>query len=145
MNLNEFMEKNNIVIVAKANLQEKSFEIIKNDLELESYDLFEQLVLFGSIDNLMESITKRRLNETKPQEMPMTGRFGRGRFGDRGRFCVSLKQGDTEPSPVSRSLSPNLPGLRTSPVSVPSWAKNAVPASMAQYGGAVSLIEIIFS
>ncbi len=37
MNLNEFMEKNNIVIVAKANLQEKSFEIIKNDLELESY------------------------------------------------------------------------------------------------------------
>ena len=56
MNLNEFMEKNNIVIVAKANLQEKSFEIIKNDLELESYDLFEQLILFGSIDNLMESI-----------------------------------------------------------------------------------------
>ena len=38
MNLNEFMEKNNIVIVAKANLQEKSFEIIKNDLELESYE-----------------------------------------------------------------------------------------------------------
>ena len=31
MNLNEFMEKNNIVIVAKANLQGKSFEIIKND------------------------------------------------------------------------------------------------------------------
>ncbi len=56
MNLNEFMEKNNIVIVAKANLQEKSFEIIKNNLELESYDLFEQLILFGSIDNLMESI-----------------------------------------------------------------------------------------
>ena len=38
MNLNEFMEKNNIVIVAKANLQGKSFEIIKNDLELESYE-----------------------------------------------------------------------------------------------------------
>ena len=87
------------------------------------------------MDNLMESITKRRLNETKPQEMPMTGRFGRGRFGDRGRFCVSLKQGDTEPSPVSKPpLSPS-----------PSWAKNAVPASMAQYGGAVFLIEIIFS
>ena len=56
MNLNEFMKKNNIVIVAKANLQEKSFEIIKNNLELESYDLFEQLILFGSIDNLMEAI-----------------------------------------------------------------------------------------
>ena len=60
------------------------------------------------IDNLMESITKRRLNETKPQEMPMTGRFGRGRFGDRGRFCVSLKQGDTEPSPVSLRTVPCL-------------------------------------
>ena len=75
------------------------------------------------MDNLMESITKRRLNETKPQEMPMTCRFGRGRFGDRGRFCVSKPP-----------LSPS-----------PSWAKNAVPASMAQYGGAVFLIEIIFS
>ena len=56
MNLNEFMEKNNIVIVAKANLQGKSFEIIKNDLELESYDLFEQLIIHGSVENLMENI-----------------------------------------------------------------------------------------
>ena len=55
MNLNEFIEKNDIAIVAKANLQEKTFEIIKNDLELESYDLFEQLIVFGSVDNLMES------------------------------------------------------------------------------------------
>ena len=75
------------------------------------------------MDNLMESITKRRLNETKPQEMPMTGRFGRG----------GLETGDGSVSP-NRPLSPS-----------PSWAKNAVPASMAQYGGAVFLIEIIFS
>ena len=40
MNLNEFIEKNDIAIVAIANLQEKSFDIIKRDLELESYDLF---------------------------------------------------------------------------------------------------------
>ena len=46
MNLNEFIEKNDIAIVAKANLQEKTFEIIKNDLELESYDLFEQLIVY---------------------------------------------------------------------------------------------------
>jgi hypothetical protein len=56
MNLNEFIEKNGIAIVAKANLQEKSFDIIKKDLELESYDLFEQLILSGSVDNLIESI-----------------------------------------------------------------------------------------
>lgn len=67
MNLNEFMEKNNIVIVAKANLQEKTFEIIKNDLELESYDLFEQLIIFGSVDNLMESIEGQILPRTWTQ------------------------------------------------------------------------------
>ena len=37
MNLNEFIEKNDIAIVAIAKLQEKSFDIIKRDLELESY------------------------------------------------------------------------------------------------------------
>ena len=56
MNINEFIEKNDIVIAVKANLQEKSFDIIKRDLKLESYDLFEQLILYGSVDNLMESI-----------------------------------------------------------------------------------------
>ena len=56
MNLNEFIEKNDIAIVAIANLQEKSFDIIKGDLELESYDLFEQLVIHGSVENLMENI-----------------------------------------------------------------------------------------
>ena len=56
MNLNEFIEKNDIAIVAIANLQEKSFDIIKRDLELESYDLFEQLILHGSVENLMVNI-----------------------------------------------------------------------------------------
>jgi len=67
MNLNEFIEKNDIAIVAKANLQEKTFEIIKNDLELESYDLFEQLIVFGSVDNLMESIEGQILPRTWTQ------------------------------------------------------------------------------
>ena len=56
MNINEFIEKNDIAIVVKANLQEKDFDIIKRDLELESYDLFEQLILHGSVENLMENI-----------------------------------------------------------------------------------------
>ena len=67
MNLNEFIEKNDIAIVAKANLQEKTFEIIKRDLELESYDLFEQLIVFGSVDNLMESIEGQILPRTWTQ------------------------------------------------------------------------------
>ena len=89
----------------------------------------------------MESITKRHLNETKQQKMPMTGRFGRGRFGDRGRFG---RQG-TVLCLLEARRHRTVPCPPPSPVSVPSWAKNAVPASMAQYGGAVSLIEIIFS
>lgn len=56
MNLNEFIEKNNISIFVKANLKEKSFDIIKRDLELETYYLFDQLITFGSVDNLMKSI-----------------------------------------------------------------------------------------
>ena len=56
MNLNEFIEKNNIAIFVKANLKVKSFDIIKRDLELESYYLFEQLIIYGSVDNLMKSI-----------------------------------------------------------------------------------------
>ena len=57
MNLNEFIEKNDIAIFAKANLEERAFDIIKRDLKLESYDLFDQLIRFGSVDSLMEDIT----------------------------------------------------------------------------------------
>lgn len=56
MNLDEFMEKNDIAIAVKADLQEKSFDINKRDLELESYDLFEQLIQYGSVDSLMANI-----------------------------------------------------------------------------------------
>ncbi len=56
MNINDFIERNNIAIFAKADLKSKTFDIIKRDVELESYDLFQQLILFGNTDSLCESI-----------------------------------------------------------------------------------------
>lgn len=56
MNINEFIENNAIAILAKADLRYKRFDIIKKDIELESYNLFEQLILFGSVENLFESV-----------------------------------------------------------------------------------------
>ena len=56
MSINELIEKNNIAIVAKADLKNKRFEIINSNLELESYDLFEELILFGNTDTLLESV-----------------------------------------------------------------------------------------
>ena len=47
MNISDFIEKNDIAILAKADLGNQRFDIIKKDVELESYDLFEQLILFN--------------------------------------------------------------------------------------------------
>ena len=41
MKIGEFIEKNDIAIFVVADLRNKRFEIIKKDVELESYDLFE--------------------------------------------------------------------------------------------------------
>ena len=41
MNISDFIEKNDIAILAKADLGNQRFDIIKKDVELESYDLFE--------------------------------------------------------------------------------------------------------
>ena len=38
MNIFDLLEKNNIAIVAKADLKNKRFEILKKDIELKSYD-----------------------------------------------------------------------------------------------------------
>ena len=51
MNISDFIEKNDIAILAKADLGNQRFDIIKKDVELESYDLFEQLILFNSVEN----------------------------------------------------------------------------------------------
>lgn len=56
MNLDEFIEKNNIAIFVKADYRVKRFEVIKKDIVLESYDLFEQLILYGNVDDLFASI-----------------------------------------------------------------------------------------
>lgn len=57
MNLYEFVEKNNIAILAKADYRTKKFDIIKRDVMLEHYDLFEQLIVYSDVENLFESVT----------------------------------------------------------------------------------------
>ncbi|MBP3279989.1 MAG: hypothetical protein J6M44_13625, partial [Butyrivibrio sp.] len=56
MNINDFIEKYNIAIVAEVDINNKRFKIIKRDVELESYDLFEQLVLFGNVENVVANV-----------------------------------------------------------------------------------------
>ena len=48
----EFMEANEIAIYAEADLPAGPFRIIKRGGELESYSLFEQLILFQSAESL---------------------------------------------------------------------------------------------
>ena len=56
MNLDEFIEKNNIAIFVKADFRSKRYDIIKKDILLESYDLFEQLILYSNVDSLFECV-----------------------------------------------------------------------------------------
>ena len=56
MNLDEFIEENNIGIFVKADFRSKRYDIIKKDILLESYDLFEQLILYSNVDSLFESV-----------------------------------------------------------------------------------------
>lgn len=55
MNIDEFIIKNDIAIFVIADLKNKKFDIMKMDIELESYDLFEQLILFSNTESLLES------------------------------------------------------------------------------------------
>ncbi len=61
MNLEEFIEKNSIAIFVKADFRSKRFDVIKKDVVLESYDLYEQLILYSNVDNLFESVSGQRL------------------------------------------------------------------------------------
>ena len=56
MKIDEFIEKNDIAIFVKVDLRNKRFEIIKKDVDLESYDLFEQLIILGSTEKLKASL-----------------------------------------------------------------------------------------
>ena len=57
MKIEDFIVQNNIGIFVKADIRNKIFDIKKMDIELESYDLFNQLVLMGSVEGLVESVT----------------------------------------------------------------------------------------
>ncbi len=61
MDIDEFIKKNDIIIFVKADLENKKFDIIKMDVELESYDLFEQLILFSNTERLLENISGQLL------------------------------------------------------------------------------------
>jgi hypothetical protein len=61
MDISDFIEKNDIAILAKADLRNRTFDIIKKDVVLETYDLFEQLILFNSVQNLVDSINGQLL------------------------------------------------------------------------------------
>ena len=61
MTINEFMKENHLAILVEADIKNKVFLIRKNDIELESYDLFEQLILFSNTEKLFESVSGQLL------------------------------------------------------------------------------------
>lgn len=56
MTADEFMEANEIAIYAEADLPAGPFRIIKRGGELESYSLFEQLILFQNAESLEKCV-----------------------------------------------------------------------------------------
>lgn len=57
MEIDEFIRKNDIAIFVIVDLKSKRFDIKKMNVELESYDLFEQLILFSNADSLLDNIS----------------------------------------------------------------------------------------
>lgn len=57
MEIDEFISKNDIAIFVIVDLKSKRFDIKKMNVELESYDLFEQLILFSNADSLLDNIS----------------------------------------------------------------------------------------
>lgn len=56
MKLDEFIDENGISVFVKADIRTKRFEVIKTDIKHETYNLFQQLILYNSVDNLFESV-----------------------------------------------------------------------------------------
>ncbi len=56
MKIADFMEENHIAIYAKVNLKSKNFEVRKNQIELASEDLFEQLILYSNVETLRRCV-----------------------------------------------------------------------------------------
>ena len=61
MDIDEFVKKNNIIIFVQVDVKNKRFNIIKMDIGLESYDLFEQLILFSNTETLLKNISGKLL------------------------------------------------------------------------------------
>lgn len=61
MKIDEFMVKNEIVIFVEVDLKYKRFNIRKRDVTMESYDLFEQIVLYSSIEDLKDNVSGQLL------------------------------------------------------------------------------------
>lgn len=61
MSIEEFAKEYGISIVVCAEQNNKEFNIIKSDSELEKSDLFKQLIVYNSADNLLESIKGQML------------------------------------------------------------------------------------
>lgn len=61
MKIDEFIKKNDIAIFVTADLKNKKFDIRKMDVELEAYDLFEQLILFSNTESLLKNISGQLL------------------------------------------------------------------------------------
>lgn len=64
MEIDEFIEENRIGIFVEADLERKVFYIRKMDRELESYDLFQQLILYNSTENLDGYLSGKLLPQT---------------------------------------------------------------------------------
>mgnify|MGYP003290758421 CR=1 FL=1 len=61
MKLDEFIDENGISVFVKADIRTKQFEVIKTDIKHETYNLFQQLILYNSVDNLFESVKGQML------------------------------------------------------------------------------------
>lgn len=61
MNIYDFMQENHIAIFVEVDVKNKIFHIEKTDTQLKSYDLFEQLVLFGTTEKIAESVAGQLL------------------------------------------------------------------------------------
>ncbi|MCH5265790.1 MAG: hypothetical protein J1F02_07810 [Lachnospiraceae bacterium] len=56
-NVKEFMQKNNLSILAEIDVKDNMYYIYKTDQPLAFYSLFEQLILFNNIENLLQSLS----------------------------------------------------------------------------------------
>lgn len=61
MSVEQFMEKNSIAILVEVDLKDKKMDVKKTDIEMESPDLFKQLIDYGSVESLVKCVSERLL------------------------------------------------------------------------------------